>query len=70
LMDEGRACRAVLERRDGVIVGHTRELGAALGEALYVLAEALPRLLLAVPQLPLLAEAHVGVLEVADEDPT
>jgi hypothetical protein len=29
-----------------------------------------PRLLFAVPQLPLLAGAHVGALEVADEDPT
>jgi hypothetical protein len=54
-MDEGRARRAVLECRDGVVVGRTGELGAALGEASYVLAEALPRLLLAVPQLPLLA---------------
>jgi hypothetical protein len=46
------------------------ELGAALGEALYVLAETLPRLLLAVAQLPLLAGAHVRALEVADEDST
>jgi hypothetical protein len=59
-VDEGRARHAVLEHRDGVIVGRTGELGAALGEALYVLAEALPRLLLAVAQLPLLAGAHVG----------
>jgi hypothetical protein len=69
-MDEGHARRAVLECRDGVIVGRTGELGAALGEAPYVLAEALPRLLLAVPERPLLAKAHVGALEVADEDPT
>jgi hypothetical protein len=41
-----------------------------LGEVSYVLVEALPRLLLAVAQLPLLAGAHVGALEVADEDPT
>jgi hypothetical protein len=41
-MDEGRAGHAVLERRDGVVVGRTGELGAALGEAPYVLAEALP----------------------------
>jgi hypothetical protein len=54
-MDEGRTRHAVLERRDGVVVGRTWELGAALGEALYVLAEALPRMLLAVTQLPLLA---------------
>jgi hypothetical protein len=37
-MEEGRARRAVLERRDGVVVGRTGELGAALGEAAYVLA--------------------------------
>jgi hypothetical protein len=36
-VDEGRARRAVLERRDGVIVGRTGELSAALGEASYVL---------------------------------
>jgi hypothetical protein len=29
----------------------------------------LPRLLLAVSQLPLLAGAHVGALEILDEDP-
>jgi hypothetical protein len=32
-VDEGRARRVVLERRDGVVVGHTGELGAVLGEA-------------------------------------
>jgi hypothetical protein len=42
LMDQGSAGRAVLERRDGVIVSRTGELGATLGEAPYVLAEALP----------------------------
>jgi hypothetical protein len=41
-VDEGGACRAVLERRDGVIVGRAGELGAALGEASYVLAETPP----------------------------
>jgi hypothetical protein len=55
MMDEGGACRAVLERRNGVVVGCIREFGAALGEASDVLALALPRLLLAVAQLPLLA---------------
>jgi hypothetical protein len=69
-VDEGRARRAVLERRDGVVVGRTEELGAALGEAFYVLAETFPQLLLAVAQLPLLVGAHVGALKVADEDPT
>jgi hypothetical protein len=69
-VDEGRARRAVLERQDGVIVGRTGELGAALGEASYVLAETLPQLLLAVTQLPLLFRAHVSDLEVPDEDPT
>jgi hypothetical protein len=68
-VDEGLARRAVLEHRDGVIVGRTGELGATLGEASYVLAETLPRLLLAVAHIPLLVEAHVGALEVADEDP-
>jgi hypothetical protein len=47
-VDEGRAHRAILERRDGVVVGRTGELGAALVEASYVLAETLPRPLLAV----------------------
>jgi hypothetical protein len=69
-VDEGRARHAILEHRDGVVVGHTGELGAALGEVSYVLVETLPRLLLAVTQLPLLAEAHVSALEVPDEDPT
>jgi hypothetical protein len=41
-VDEGRARRAVLERRDGIVVGRTWELGAAHGEALYVLAETPP----------------------------
>jgi hypothetical protein len=54
-VDEGCACRVVLERRDGVVVGRAGELGAALGEASYVLAKTLPWLLLAVAQLPLLA---------------
>jgi hypothetical protein len=67
-VDEGGACHPVLKCRDGVIVGRAGELGAALGEAPYVLAETLPRLLLAVAQLPLLAGAHVCALEVADED--
>jgi hypothetical protein len=67
-VDELRACRAVLEHRYGVIVGRTGELGTALEEATYVLAETLPRLLLVVAQLPLLAGAHVGALEVLDED--
>jgi hypothetical protein len=59
LMDEGGTRRPVLERRDGVIVGRTGELGAAFGKASYVLTKALPGLLFAVAQLPLLAGAHV-----------
>jgi hypothetical protein len=46
--DEGRAHHAFLQRRDGVIVGRSGELGAALGEASDVLTLALPRRLLAV----------------------
>jgi hypothetical protein len=69
-VDEGGAHRAVLKHRDGIVVRRAGELGAALGEAPYVLAETLPRLLLAVTQLPLLAGAHVCALEVANEDPT
>jgi hypothetical protein len=41
-----------------------------LGEAMYVLTKTLPRLLLAVAQLPLLTWAHLGSLKVADEDST
>jgi hypothetical protein len=67
---EVRARRAVLERRDGIIVGPIGELGATLGEALYVLMETHSRLLLAVAQLPLLAESHVSALEVPDKDST
>jgi hypothetical protein len=52
-MDEGGTHRPILERRDGVVVGCARKLGVALGEALYVLAKALPGLLLAIAQLPL-----------------
>jgi hypothetical protein len=40
-MDEGGACRAILERRDGVVVGRTREFSAALGETPNVLAQTL-----------------------------
>jgi hypothetical protein len=69
-VDKGCARRVVLERRDGVVVASTRELGAALGEAPDVLAETLSRLLLAVAQLSLLVEAHVSALEVPDEDST
>jgi hypothetical protein len=69
-MDEGGARRAVLKRRDGVVVCRAGELGAVLGEASYVLAETPPWLLLAVTQLPLLAGVHVCALEVVDEDPT
>jgi hypothetical protein len=47
-MDEGRAHRAILKRRDGVIVCCTGELDAVHGKAPYVLAEALPQLLRAV----------------------
>jgi hypothetical protein len=36
-VDERGAGRAVLERRDGVVVGCVGKLGAALGEALDVL---------------------------------
>jgi hypothetical protein len=69
-VDEGRACRAVLECRDGFIVGRIGELSATLGEASYVLTETFSRLLLAIAQLPLLAGAHAGALKVADEHPT
>jgi hypothetical protein len=69
-VDQGGAHRFVLKLRDVVVIGRTGELGAALGEASYVLAKALPGLLLAVAQLPLLAGAHVRALEVANEDPT
>jgi hypothetical protein len=31
--DEGRARHSILERRDGVVVSHTGELGAVPGEA-------------------------------------
>jgi hypothetical protein len=69
-VDERCARCPILKRRDGIVVGRAWELGVALGEALYVLAKSLPRLLLAVAQLPLLARVHVRALEVADEDST
>jgi hypothetical protein len=69
-VDEGGACCPVLKRRDGIVVSHAGELGAALGEASYVLVKTLPRLLLAVAQLLLLAGARVRALEVADKDST
>jgi hypothetical protein len=37
LADEGSARCSVLKCRDGVVVSHAGELGAALGEASYVL---------------------------------
>jgi hypothetical protein len=66
-MDEGGAGGTVLERRNGVVVGRAEELGASFGEASDVVMQALIRLLLAIPQLPLLVEACVRALEVADE---
>jgi hypothetical protein len=69
-VDEGYACHAVLEHRDGVIVSRVGEFGVALGEAPNVLAQALSRLLLAVAQFPLLVGVRVGALEVPDEDST
>jgi hypothetical protein len=47
-VDEGGARRPVLKRRDGVVVSRVGELGAALGEVLYVLAKTLPQLVLVV----------------------
>jgi hypothetical protein len=69
-MDEGGAGRAVLERRDGLVVRRAGKLGTSLGEAPDVLAQALPWLLLAVAHLPLLAGVGVHALEVSDENPT
>jgi hypothetical protein len=47
-VDQGGVGRAVLEHRDGVVVCCTGNLGATVGEAPDVLAQALPLLLLAV----------------------
>jgi hypothetical protein len=69
-VDEGGVRRPVLKCRYGVVIGRARELGVVLGEVSYVLVKTLPRLLLAVAQLPLLARAHVRALKVADENPT
>jgi hypothetical protein len=69
-VDEGCACCAIMERRDGVVVGRIGELGAAHGEASNVLALALSRLLLAIVQFPLHVGACVGALEVPHKDST
>jgi hypothetical protein len=69
-MDDRGVGRAVLERRDGVIIGHTGEFGVALGEAPNVLVQALSQLMLAVAQLLLLVGVRVGTLEVLNEDST
>jgi hypothetical protein len=66
-MDEGGAGGAVLEHRDGIIVGRIGELGEALVEALDVVMQAFTRLLLAIVQLPLLVGTGVHALKVADE---
>jgi hypothetical protein len=63
-VDEGGAGRVVLECRGGVVVGRVGKFSATLGEASDVLAQALPWLLLAVAQLPLLVGARVRALEV------
>jgi hypothetical protein len=68
-VDEGGAGRAVLQCRDGVVVSCAGKLGATLGEASDVLAQALLGLLLAIAQLPLLAGTGVRALKVPDEDP-
>jgi hypothetical protein len=67
-VDEGGVGRAILKRRDGIVVGCTGKLGAALGEAPDVLAQAFSQLLLAVAQLPLIFGVRVLALEVPDED--
>jgi hypothetical protein len=41
-VNEGCARRAILEHRDGVIVGRAGEFEAAFGEVSYVLAETSP----------------------------
>jgi hypothetical protein len=47
-MDEGGERRDILERRDGVTVRHTGELGATPGEAPDVVTQTFPWLLPAV----------------------
>jgi hypothetical protein len=69
-MVEGGARHAILKRRDDIVISCIGELSAALGEAPDVLVKTLPRVLLIVPQLPLLARARVRALEVADENPS
>jgi hypothetical protein len=48
-------------------LSYARELGTALGEALYEVLERLARLLAARPQVPGVPEAHVCALEVPHE---
>jgi hypothetical protein len=67
-VDEGGTCHAVVECRDGVVVGCVGKFSAALGEAPDVLVQALSQLLLAIVHVPLLARTRVRALEVPDED--
>jgi hypothetical protein len=69
LSDQLFAGGAREEGHDNVGVGDVGELGALLGETLDVIPKGFTRLLLAASEVPRVAEAHVGSLEVSLEHP-
>jgi hypothetical protein len=69
LSDQLFAGGAREEGHDNVGVGDVGELGALLGETSDVVPEGFTRLLLAALEIPRVAGAHVGSLEVSLEHP-
>jgi hypothetical protein len=66
-VDKGLARGTILEGYDNLVDGHIGELSAAFGEAVYVVAETLTLLLLAVAKLAGVTGSDVGALEVPYE---
>jgi hypothetical protein len=67
-MNQGATCRAILECRDDVGVGHNRKLVALLLETLDVISEGFTRILPTFLQIPGVAWMHVCALKVASEE--
>jgi hypothetical protein len=68
IMNQGATCRAILECRDDVGVGHNRKLVALLLETLDVISEGFTLLLPTFLQIPGVAWMHVCALKVASEE--
>jgi hypothetical protein len=68
LVDQGVTHSVVPEGQNDIGVYHTWECVALLGEMSNVVPKGLTLLLPAAPEVPRVAEAHIGALEVAGKD--